>query len=436
MNTLSSLVRKSNPFFAIVIIFLYFFSNLFNRIQLAGTSAAFFAVVGLATVLHCIDKRLAGWQYAVIGVAAYFTLFPILKGEGVLVAVAAIKDLSLPLSGILLGYFLLSQKRNLDILNYLYLPFVGYGLLQAWAFHTNMLETLLPWDADYVYQMKVVGMSVYQTDVLRYFGTLNSFFHYQLICLFIPILLWVCRDHVKSQQLLLLNSFLAYIFFMIAQERIPVATLTILSLVAVIVGDGRVRRAGWVGLLISLSIIVVVGFFSSTICNESDADCRMRNMVMLQFGNDTSFMQRLGIWREMLSMITLDNIWTGLSAGSLLPSNEVWSTGQHLSPHNAYLFFALGYGLIGLVLYFGLLSRLIWVIVSSKRLTQDMRIFILGLSFAYLFLGFFHLSFLSKLGFLFCWIIGLAMADLDAVRGANPSLRLDKVPVPTRLNNV
>ncbi len=106
-------------------------------------------------------------------------MFPLLKEEGILVAIAATKDVALPLSGILLGYLLLCHKRNLELLNCLYLPFVGYGLLQAWAFHTNMLGTLLPWDSTHVDQMRAPGMSVYQTNTLRFFGTLNSFFHYQ-----------------------------------------------------------------------------------------------------------------------------------------------------------------------------------------------------------------------------------------------------------------
>lgn len=419
MSTLSLLARKSNPFFAFAIIFLFFFSNLIDRIQPVGASAAFFAVVGLAAAFHCISRRLVIWQYAVVGVAAYFALFPLLKEEGILVAVAATKDVALPLSGILLGYLLLCHKRNLEVLNCLYLPFVGYGLLQAWAFHTDRLETLLPWDAAYVDQMRAAGMSVYQTNALRFFGTLNSFFHYQLICLIVPILLWVRYDQIRRHRLLLLNTILACLFLVVLQERTPVAVLATLSLVAIVFGKGQSRQAGWAGLAIAVTLAGIIGFFGGNAAsNESDAELRMRNMVKLQIDSDTSVQERLDIWREMLTLITPNNVCTGRSPAELLPGNEAWSTGRHLSPHNIYLFFVLAYGVVGLVLYFGLLARLIWSAVTSERLTSDMKLFMSGLGIAYLFLGVFHLSFLSKLGFLFCWILGLAMADRDAAGGA------------------
>lgn len=433
MNTLSLLARKSNPFFAFAIIFLFFFSNLIDRIQPVGASAAFFAIVGLAAALNCISRRLVIWQYAVIGVAAYFALFPLVKGEGILVSVAATKDVALPLSGILLGYLLLCQKRNLEVLNCLYLPFVGYGLLQAWAFHTNRLDTLLPWDATYVDQMRAAGMSVYQTNALRFFGTLNSFFHYQLICLIVPILLWVRYDQIRRHLLLLLNTILACLFLVILQERTPVAVLAILSLVAIVFGIGQSRQAGWAGLAMALTLAWMIGFLGgnamlnksdaelrggNAALNESDAELRMRNMVKLQIDSDTSVKERLVIWREMLTLITPNNVYTGRSPAELLPGNEAWGTAQHLSPHNNYLFFVLAYGVVGLVLYFWLLARLIWSAVTSERLMSDMKLFMFGLGIAYLFLGVFHLSFLSKLGFLFCWILGLAMADRDDASGA------------------
>jgi hypothetical protein len=410
------------------IIFLFLFSNLIDRILQVGASAVFFVLVGLAAAVYCISRRLEKWQYAVIGVAAFFSVFPLLKEEGLLVTVAATKDLAVPLSGILLGYHLLRQKRNLEILNCLYLPFVAYGLLQAWAFHTNRLDALLPWDATYVDQMQAAGKSVYQTDVLRFFGTLNSFFHYQLICLFVPILLWVRRDQLKSQWLLLLNLIFASLFLVISQERTPVAVLFILSLIPIIFGRGLARRAGWVGLAMSVTLVGIIGFFAgnatmnksdaelragNATMNESDAELRMKNMATLQVDRDTSTKERVQIWREMLILIKLNNVWTGFSPAALLPGNEAWSNGRFYSPHNAYLFFVLAYGVVGLVLYFGLLARLIWSVVSSGRLDSEMRLFISGLAIAYLFLGFFHLSFLSKLGFLFCWILGLAMADRD-----------------------
>ncbi len=418
MSTLSLLARKSNPFFTFATIFLFFFSNLIDRIQPVGASAAFFGIVGLAVALNCISRRLVIWQYAVIGVAAYFALFPLVKGEGILVSVAATKDVALPLSGILLGYLLLCQKRNLEVLNCLYLPFVGYGLLQAWAFHTNRLDTLLPWDATYVDQMRAAGISVYQTNALRFFGTLNSFFHYQLICLIVPILLWVRYDQIRRHRLLLLNTILACLFFVVLQERTPVAVLAILSLVAIVFGNGQSRQAGWAGLAMALTLAWMIGFLGgNAVLNESDAELRMRNMVKLQIDSDTSVQERMDIWREMLTLITPNNVYTGRSPAELLPGNEAWGTAQHLSPHNIYLFFVLAYGVVGLMLYFGLLGRLIWSAVTSEQLTSDMKLFMSGLGIAYLFLGVFHLSFLSKIGFLFCWILGIAMADRDSARG-------------------
>ncbi len=232
-------------------------------------------------------------------------------------------------------------------------------------------------------------------------------------------MLWGRLDQIRRHRLLLLNTILTCLFLVVLKERTPVAVLAILSLVAIVFGKGQSRQAGWAGLAIAVTLPVIIEFFGGNAAsNESDAEFRMRNMVKLQIDTNTSVQERLVIWREMHTLITPNNVCTRISPAELLPGNEAWSTWRHISPHSIYLFFLLAYGLIGLVLYFGLLARLIWSAVTSERLTSNMKLFMSGLGIAYLFLGVFHLSFLSKLGFLFCWILGLAMADRDAGHGA------------------
>lgn len=449
MSALTSLAEKANPIFAFAIIFLFFFSNLIDRIYPAGASAAFYGVVGLAAALQCVAHRLVAWQYAVIGVAGYFALFPLLKGEGVLVAVAATKDLALPLSGILLGYFLLRGQRTMEILNCLYLPFIGYGLLQALTFHTGTLATLLPWDAAYIQTMRDAGLSVYQTDLLRFFGTFNSFFHYQLLCVLVPILLWVRRDRIRHHKLLIVNTVLAYLFLVLMKERTPLAVLAFLSISAIVFMNGRWRVAGVASLaggVLAMSLAVAMGtsggevaqtqnesgagaLFSSGTSggeaartqNESDADLRMRNMVTMEVKEDASVKARVEIWQDMLTYITPSNALLGFSAGKLLPGYEAWNTEKLISPHNLYLFFVLAYGIVGLVLFFGLLSWQVWAVLGGGWPRSDTNVFVFSLALAYLLIEIFHLSLLSKLGFFFFWVLGIGMSDRDAANGLNAS---------------
>lgn len=433
MRALTSFAEKANPIFAFAIIFLFLFSNLIDRIYPVGASAAFYAVVGLAAALQCVAHRLVAWQYAVIGVAGYFVLSPLLKGESVLVAVAATKDLALPLSGILLGYFLLRSPRNMEILNCLYLPFIGYGLLQAVTFHTGTLATVLPWDAAYIQSMRDAGLSVYQTDLLRFFGTFNSFFHYQLLCVLVPILLWVRRDQIRHHKLLIVNTVLAYFFLVLMKERTPLAVLAFLSISAIIFMNGRWRVAGvaaLAGVVLAMSLAVAMGpsgaagaLGGKVAPNESDADLRMKNLVTMEVKKDASVKARVEIWQDMLTYITPSNALLGFSAGKLLPGYEAWNPEKLISPHNLYLFFVLAYGIVGLVLFFGLLSRLVWAVRGGGWPRSDMNVFVFSLGLAYLLIGILHLSLLSKLGFFFWWVLGIGMSDRDAANSLNASSR-------------
>lgn len=434
---LAASVQRADLFFSFAIILLFLFSNLIDRIMPIGASAAFYALTGLAFLLHVLSAKLQKWQLAVIGVAAYFSIFPLVKGEHILVAVAAAKDLSLPIAGILLGYLLLSRQQSFDILNRLYLPFVAYGLLQAWAFNSESLATLLPWDDAYVRKMISAGLSVYQTNDLRLFGTLNSFFHYQLIAVVVPVLLWIYRDRVSQRRLLALNTVFMLILIIVLRERTPVAVLGLISIVFILGGKGRIRIAGCYGLAVVFALAFIISsngraaeliesvaspFGRATeinesdtkLRNESDADLRMANMLMLRVDSDTSSRARMAIWREMLEYITPANILFGRSPGELLPGYETWCEGKHLSPHNVYLFFVLAYGLLGLAIFFLLVLNLVVSCCVERSLSDEKRLFLVALTLGYLLIGMFHLSFVSKFGFLFCWILGVSLAERDA----------------------
>jgi O-antigen ligase len=404
-------------FLVFIIVSLFYYSNLFDRIYPGIASAAFYFFTSIAVVLCFVCKKMNRWHYSVVGAASYFALLPLMKGEGFIVSLAAIKDLSLPLLMIVVGYYSFTKKGVLDLLSLLYLPFVGYGLLQVYSFHIGTLDVWLPWDAVHINRMQEGGMSVFQSETLRYFGTLNSFFHYQIICVIILALILAKRNQLKNKNLLFVNVGLALILLIVIQERAPIVFLFILSFVGVLFASKRSRLAYLAGLAIALMLVIVIGFFGGESgVNESDADVRMRNLATFQLSDDTSFNQRLLIVKEMVNLVTLENIWLGLSPANVLPSNEFGSEVEYISPHNIYLFFVLGYGLIGLLIFLWVLGFFIWILFNGAEVNSGIRFFIFALTIAYLCFGFFHLIFLSKSGCLFFWILGGAIAERYAAR--------------------
>lgn len=397
-------VREWAPW---VILFLYFYSNLVDRIYPIGTSAAFYFFIILAAICLLTSRNnKRSHVIVVLAVAAYFLLNPLLKSEGPLAAVAAVQDVSIPIVALLLGYASRSDPGALEKINFLYFPFVSYGVLQVALFHLGQFSTVLPWDARYVEAMRAAGLSVNQSELLRFFGTLNSFFHYQLIMVVVPVFLWVFRKSVRHRRLLIANTILAVAAVVMFQERMPIVVLGLISLVFAILGQGRLRIAGFLGFAGVIILALLISNFGDKE-NESDPGLRMSNAVTINVERDTSMTTRTKIAREMLNLVDADNIFFGMESRRLLPAYEKWSENGLISPHNLYLFLLLAFGLAGVAL---MVALGVWIALTFIRPQPrpEVKLLLIALSLAYLFLGMFHLSLVSKAGILFFFVIGFS----------------------------
>ena len=202
--------------------------------------------------------------------------------------------------------------------------------------------------------------------------------------------------------------------------------LGLVFLTYVTLGARQSRKFGALGLTAVLLVAVGISYEGSGYrgfgkgreyvnqdVNESDAQLRMRNTLELRLDQDPSTKERMSIWQDMLREIDAKNAWLGKSVGLVLPSTDGKTDNRHLSPHNFYLFFILAYGVLGLVLYFGFLLKLTLSASTCKGLSDEKKLLLIGLLAGYLFVGMFHLIFLSKLGVIFFWILGVTLAECD-----------------------
>ncbi|MFZ2162807.1 MAG: O-antigen ligase family protein [Sideroxyarcus sp.] len=411
--------------FAFAALFLFFFSNLVDRLVFCGASFSFYLLVCIGATYYIIRESTVRWRIAVLIPIIYFSIFQILKGEEVWSAIAAVKDLCVPIMAVLLGYSVFSRHSVLNMLNWLFLPFVVYGLIQVVSFELDSMREVLPWDIAQMDLMTASGVkSLYQSSQLRFFGTLNSFFHYQLIVAIMPLFLWLNRAQLKHRWLLVCNSLLAIVLVVMFRERTPLIVLGVFSIMFLAFGNRQLRMVGFSG---SVGVCVVAfglafanfggalnqsGPDKGGSLNESDPELRMQNVIYLNLDRDTSTVERLAIWKEALKELTAENIVFGKSPSMLLPGYEARSPESHISPHNFFLFILLAYGLVGAGLFFGFLF-LVYYDLLGNTAHLEWRLFMGALLLAFILLSIYHVPFIGKLGFMFFLFLGVALANAN-----------------------
>lgn len=390
---------------------LLLFSNLLSRLSGANINVLlyllFFFVV-LSALSHAPCRTLT---IATTALGLYLLLHLFDPRAAFVVNALAAKDFAVPVFGVLVGFRIFLYRRDLiPHLNLLYLPFVTYGLVQEIAFYAGRFAEVLPWDAAWVDTLQSGGVrNLYQGELLRFFGTMNAFYEYQIYIAILPAFLWLNVRNVKRRGLLLFNSILALFVLTLAVERSPVLLLTVLIMVwgawYLVHSARRALALGFATtvLLMLLSTVGTAGLTDHPVVGEPVE--RLMNVITLNFAGDEAIAERVEVqWRTAFELARQHPL--GIGPGRVAPATESYE--GSIQPHNNYLAYQLAYGVLGL-LFAGALGYAVMQAVGNAA--RSSRFFGYGLIVSYAAAAVFSLPFVGKAGTLFFLIMGFVSRE-------------------------
>lgn len=390
-----------------VYLFLFFlmYSNLFSRVTGLNLNAIFyliFLIVFLYSLKFFVWDSIAIVQ---IFIALFFSLYIFDFRYCFSANLWSLKDIVIPLLCFLIGSRLPIYKDNvINYLNLIYLPFVAYGVLQAIIFYSGNLSAVLPWDALHIENMTSTGTkNLFQCHLLRFFGVMNAFVEYQLYVVFIVSLLWLNVEVVKNKILFAINFLLAIIFLALSLERSPIAMFLIL----IFFGNFKfIPKKINLFLLRGVAILAVIIFLiygTEKLKEHPMLGCaaqRLNNLLTLNLGSDEAIKDRTDINWEESSKLASKNYF-GIGPGRVSPSAQSYK--GYVGPHNNFLVYWLGYGILGLIFF---LFFLFLISVRLYRLERNYKYFGYGTLFSFCAMAMFNSPFLGKGGILFFLILG------------------------------
>lgn len=429
-------------------LFLFLFANLGARITGVNLSVLFYLTLPPLLLLAARVVQPDPLIVANLVTVGLFTIY-VLDPRSSLVANAwSIRDFVVPMLGFPIGYLLRHHERWLiNYLNLVYLPFVAYGIVQAILFYAGRLDAVLPWDARWVEELSAVGVhNTFQGDVLRFFGTMNSFVEYQVSIAILLAFLWFSRGLIRRRSLFVVNFLLGLTFLALALERSPVAMLGIVvgvwktgaiaeDALRLLQHASLTRRqlqgilaAGLTVPVFAVGLYAIVELVVVDTNRISAAYERLMNMVTLNFGDDPAVRERIDYnWPDSLELASSNLL--GVGPGLVTPSASLQPGA--VGPHNNFLAYYLAYGVIGLAavaVFFTALFVRLWTREGQARYFGG------GLFLSYSTMAIFNIPFAGKMGILFFLIAGfLVSRGRCAVKPGEEDVRamvIRKVPAP------
>ena len=289
------------------------------------------------------------------------------------------------------------------------MPFILYGVVQQILFYAGglgLLEEYLPWDAAYVADILSTGKhgNLFQGSLLRFFGVMNSFVEYQVATVFLAALLWLNLDVVKRRGVVYADLVLAGLFLVLSLERSPTLMFIILLLVWQWPKLSRLLiRFPYIVLITFLVAVLLAGIIYQIFSDHpllAPAIERMANAITLSFGRDEAISTRMETqWATALSLIP--GSFFGIGPGRVSPAASEYS--GYLAPHNNYFTYYLGYGMLGLAIFLGILVHLGYRFVKLKYPFSN---FGLGMLLSFSLMAIFNVPFIGKQGIVFFLIAG------------------------------
>lgn len=394
-------------------LFFLFFSNLLARVSGASVNIVFYLICGVLFLTSVRSVRLDIVTITNLFLIFLFTVYVFDARFSFSANVLSIKDFVIPLLCYFIGYRMSLYRREVvNLINVLFLPFVLYGLLQAGAFFTGRLDSVLPWDSAWILQLKSEGVTnLYQETLLRFFGVMNAFFEYQAYIVIIISFLWANVALIKNKGILFSNFIFSFIFIILALERTPILMFIIL-LPFTVYNYLSIKRSLY-GILLFIMVLGAISFhiFIAEDKNNdifSDAYHRLTNVFLLDFDADDSTAERKDILWKTSSELALTHV-SGIGPGRVSPAAQHYE--DAVQPHNNYLVYWLAYGFWGLVF---MLLFLLLLFVKFILLDHNIKYFGIGLLICFCMLAMFNLPFAGKVGILFFLISGFILNTQNA----------------------
>jgi hypothetical protein len=391
------------------------FSNLFSRITGLNLNTLFYLAFGLVFALSIKKflKPISDWKILYYLLLFWLSIFIFDFRYDFSANLLSIKDFIIPVLSLVIGYSLAYYKTYIvNFLNLLYFIFISYGIFQEIVFYyggLSALELVLPWDGNYLDYIISEGIiNYFQGTLLRFFGTMNAFVEYQIFVVGVLFFIWVNISDVKHKNLFRVNQILMILFLILCFERTPVAMaiifITVWKATYLI---SKIRRLFFWGMVVAIVGCIFVYIGQNTLQNNpliSSAYKRLSNVLTLNLGNDAAIKDRSDErWADALNSAQGNFFGTGLE--TVTPSAHQHP--RYIGPHNNYLAYYMGYGVIGLGI---VLTLLIVIALKIYPLNSNYRYFGYGLMLSYAGMALFNLPYSGKQGILFFLILGFLLS--------------------------
>jgi len=328
----------------------------------------------------------------------------------------SLKDIILPILALNIGFRLANYRESiLNYLNIIFLPCILYGVIQVLSFYLwggiPGIGRIFPWDATFVNQILAVSQATgipnnyFQGSLLRFFGTMNAFVDYQVTVAFLGCFLLLNRAMIQRKNLLYLNVILLTVFMSLTFDRSPLIMTFILIAVwqlPRLLKRPKYLLAGFVCLILVASFLYFGRDFLRNNPIVGEGYQRLINILTFNLDLDaTTNMRKNEIWVQSLQ-IALDNPM-GIGIGLVTPTGYGKGIPGFFLPHNNFLEYYLGYGILGLVFF---LMLLITMLAYFTRLPVSYRFFGYGLVASFCVMSMFNMPFTTRIGFFFFLIAG------------------------------
>ena len=395
-------------------VFFLLFSNIISRIIEINVNGLFYLAVIMAFVVSMNHFKLSSLNFINLLLITVFLLYVLDPRNDLKANLYSVKDFAVPLICFFIGGgMVLYRTQFVNIVNYLFTPFVLYGVLQQYAFYTGSLDSILPWDNRMILELQEAGVkNLFQGILLRFFGTMNAFVEYQVLLVVLMLFLWLEKNIIKSSLIFKLNIAACVVFIIFSLERSPILMLMIhvfiwkydyFFTIKKIISSAFISSA-FITLILSAFLVL---FFSQYLSEENpitgDAYRRIVNVLTLNFKDDSAISDRTNTeWKKSLELVSEN--YMGVGPGRVSPAAQ--DLDGAVQPHNNYLVYLLGYGLLG----FGLFIYFIFAISYSffKR-RDDIGRFGLGITASFLAMSMFNVPFAGKNGVVYFLLCGLLL---------------------------
>lgn len=342
-----------------------------------------------------------------------FSLIYILHpGEPILANILATKDFVLPVTFIFMG-LQISIRKYVKISNYLLLIMLLYATLQEFLSLSGKLSQYLPWDFIFLQG----NPNFFEGGILRYFGTLDSFFDFQLRIYLFLILLLVYKNKsiiLRKEKYFFYSNIIFIIFLMaLKPEASPLSMFLIilctygLFFILKIIKDYKAKKL-WIKQIFFLIILgifccSIIGFMLNHFSGYEVSYQKILNIMTGRLMDIQSAQARKVNWGQGLEAANNTLFGYGPAKAAMGTSKLI---ADYIGPHDNFLALYLSYGIIGFGLFIFLLLYLLYLMIYNLNFSRY-DFLMIGILIAFVILSKFNLPFIGYNGALFWLVIGM-----------------------------